>query len=72
MRYLIVGPSWVGDMVMSQSLYKALCDQDPQAEISVLAPAATFPLLERMPEVKSGILSPIAHGKLDLSSSHFA
>jgi len=68
LRYLIVGPSWVGDMVMAQSLFKALHARDPLAEISVLAPAATFPLLERMPEVKQGILSPIAHGKLNLAA----
>ncbi len=66
MRYLIVGPSWVGDMVMAQSLFKALKTQDALAEISVLAPAATFPLLERMPEVKEALLSPISHGKLNL------
>ena len=24
MKILVIGPSWVGDMVMSQSLYKAL------------------------------------------------
>ncbi len=53
---------------MAQSLFKALCTQNAQADISVLAPAATFPLLERMPEVKQGILSPIAHGKLDFSA----
>ncbi|MCV5466861.1 hypothetical protein OFM95_30345, partial [Escherichia coli] len=23
MKILVIGPSWVGDMVMSQSLYKA-------------------------------------------------
>lgn len=68
MRYLIVGPSWVGDMVMAHSLFKALCANDLQAEISVLAPVATFSLLERMPEVKQAILSPITHGKLNLSA----
>lgn len=68
MRYLIVGPSWVGDMVMAQSLFKALLAQDAQADISVLAPAASFSLLERMPEVTQAILSPIAHGKLDFSA----
>jgi heptosyltransferase-2 len=57
-------------MVMAQSLFKALCVADTQAKISVLAPAATFPLVERMPEVEEGILSPIAHGKLNLSA-HF-
>jgi heptosyltransferase-2 len=68
MRYLIVGPSWVGDMVMAQSLFKALCAKDSQAEISVLAPAATHPLLARMPEVTEAILSPITHGKLNFSA----
>ncbi len=53
---------------MAQSLFKALCQKDTEADISVLAPAATHPILERMPEVKEGILSPIAHGKLNLSS----
>lgn len=70
MRYLIVGPSWVGDMVMAQSLFKALQFRDAQAEITVLAPAATFPLLERMPEVNEGILSPISHGKLNLAEHY--
>lgn len=68
MRYLIVGPSWIGDMVMAQALFKSLLESDLAAEISVLAPAATHALLFRMPEVKSALLSPIAHGKLDLKA----
>jgi len=55
-------------MVMAQSLFKALIAKQSAAEISVLAPATTYPLLERMPEVKQGIVSPIAHGQLNLKA----
>ena len=34
-KVLIVGPSWVGDMVMSQALYKALKETNPLTNISV-------------------------------------
>jgi heptosyltransferase-2 len=63
---LVVGPSWVGDMVMAQSLFKALKAGSPASEIDVLAPAWSLPLLERMPEVRAGITMPLAHGKLAL------
>lgn len=59
---LIVGPSWVGDMVMAQSLFIALKQQHPQCDIDVLAPAWTRPLLERMPEVRAAIDMPVTHG----------
>jgi len=39
MRILVVGPSWVGDMMMSQSLYRTLKARYPQAIIDVMAPA---------------------------------
>lgn len=39
LKYLIVGPSWVGDMVMAQSLFITLQQRDPGAVIDVLAPA---------------------------------
>lgn len=66
MRILIIGPSWVGDMVMSQSLFISLKNQYPQAEIDVLAPAWCKPILERMPQVSCAIEMPIGHGKFDL------
>lgn len=62
MAILIIGPSWVGDMVMAQSLFIALKQQHPHCEIDVLAPAWTRPLLERMPEVRSAIDMPVTHG----------
>ena len=66
-KVLIVGPSWVGDMVMSQALYKALKETNPLINISVLARSTLRPLLERMPEVDKILNSDFAHGELRLS-----
>lgn len=65
-KVLVVGPSWVGDMVMAQSLFKTLRAADVSAHIDVLAPASTIPVLERMPEVEDGIEMPLRHGELGL------
>lgn len=65
---LIVGPAWVGDMVMAQSLFKVLKQKNPAAQIDVLAPAWTEPLLARMPEVRRSITMPLGHGQLGLSA----
>lgn len=64
-RILIIGPSWVGDMILAQSLFMTL-KQQRNAIIDVAAPAWTLPLLQRMPEVRQGIALPFRHGKLDL------
>lgn len=67
---MVVGPSWVGDMIMAQSLFKALKLEYPQADIDVLAPGWTSPLLERMPQVREAIHMPIGHGKLQLKARY--
>lgn len=59
---LIVGPSWVGDMIMAQSLFAALKQQYPESSIDVLAPEWTRPLLARMLEIREAISMPITHG----------
>lgn len=63
-RILIIGPSWVGDMLMSQSLYRRLKAENPRCEIDVLAPEWCRGLLERMPEVANTIVMPVGHGQL--------
>ena len=65
-KILIVGPSWVGDMVMSQSLFSILKQLDPNVSIDVLAPAWSKPLLDAMPEVDQALQLPIGHGQVDL------
>jgi heptosyltransferase-2 len=65
---LVVGPSWVGDMVMAQSLFKALRATSADTAIDVLAPGWSLPLLARMPEVRAGVVMPLGHGRLGLSA----
>lgn len=61
-----MGPSWVGDMVMAQSLFIALKNTHPDCQIDVLAPAWTLSLLERMPEVSNAIVMPLPRGRFGL------
>ena len=63
---LVVGPAWVGDMVMAQSLFKALARDNATGPLSVLAPPWTLPLLAHMPEVAEGIAQPVGRGRLGL------
>lgn len=63
-KVLVVGPSWVGDMVMAQALYKLLRQQNPEVEIHVVAPPWSLPVLARMPEVARGIELDVGHGEL--------
>ncbi|WP_036770066.1 ADP-heptose--LPS heptosyltransferase RfaF [Photorhabdus australis] len=66
MKILVIGPSWVGDMMMSQSLYRTLKASYPNAEIDVMAPAWCRPLLAKMPEVDQALAMPLGHGALAL------
>ncbi|MGP3122535.1 ADP-heptose--LPS heptosyltransferase RfaF [Serratia nevei] len=66
MKILVIGPSWVGDMMMSQSLYRTLKAEYPSAKIDVMAPAWCRPLLARMPEVNQALAMPLGHGALGL------
>ncbi|MEO5330861.1 MAG: lipopolysaccharide heptosyltransferase II [Magnetococcus sp. YQC-5] len=65
---LVVGPSWVGDMVMAHSLCQILLKNHPDWAIDILAPAWTLPLLTRMPGVRQGIAIPLGHGELGLGA----
>jgi heptosyltransferase II len=69
-RILIVGPAWIGDMVMAHSLFQVLKQRRPEAEIHVLAPVWTKPLLARMPEVAATIEMPVGHGELKLDQRY--
>ncbi|AIR88467.1 lipopolysaccharide heptosyltransferase II [Pseudomonas cremoricolorata] len=68
MRILIIGPSWVGDMVMAQTLFQCLKQRHPDCVIDVLAPDWSRPILERMPEVRQALSFPLGHGALELGT----
>lgn len=68
MNILIIGPSWVGDMVMAQTLFQCLKQRHRDCAIDVLAPDWSRPILERMPEVRAALSLPLGHGVLDLAA----
>jgi heptosyltransferase-2 len=55
-------------MVMAQSLFISIKQREPGAQIDVLAPAWSVPLLARMPEVSEAITVPIGHGEFGLAA----
>lgn len=68
MKILIIAPSWVGDMVMAQSLFIALKQNQPLCQIDVLAPSWSLGLLARMPEVSQTFVMPLSHGEFGLKA----
>lgn len=66
MRILVIAPSWVGDMVMAQSLFIALKKQHPDCQIDVVAPSWTLALTQNMPEVSQAFVMSTTRGKLGL------
>ena len=65
-RALIVGPAWVGDMVMAHSLFQLLKARHPDRTLDLIAPPATLPLAARMPEIADTITLAVPHGRLAL------
>ena len=67
MKILVVAPSWVGDTVMAQPMFKLLHERHANLTLDVLAPPFTLPLLKRMPEVRRCIAARFGHGELKLN-----
>lgn len=64
---LIVAPSWIGDMVMAQSLIIKLRQRYPHALIDVMAPTGLMPLLGFMSQINDSIGVNLQHGRLQLA-----
>ena len=64
-KVLIVGPSWVGDMVMAHGLVQVLAADGP-VRLSVLAHAFMSSLHTRMPAVTDTMRKPILNGSLQI------
>ncbi len=65
-RILVVAPSWIGDTVFAQPLFRLLHRRHHGLQLDVLAPPYLRPVLEHMPDVQSIIDNPFAHGDLRL------
>jgi len=69
-KVLIIGPSWIGDAVMAQTLFKIIKQRDSSTIIHVLAPNWVIPILSFMPEVDRAIIWPFAHGEFNISKRY--
>lgn len=65
-RILVIGPSWVGDMVMAQSLIINLKNKYKDSLIDVLIPQWASGVVERMSEVRQVITHNFKHKELSL------
>lgn len=65
-KILIIGPAWIGDMIMSQSLIKRLKSVFSDSVIDVIAPEWSGALVSRMPEVRKFIPLNVKHGEFSL------
>jgi heptosyltransferase-2 len=66
-KALIVAPSWIGDTILAQPLFKRLHEQHPGLILDAFAPAWAAPVLARMGEVHRVITNPFAHGEFNLA-----
>ncbi len=63
-KVVVFAPSWVGDMVMAQTLFQLIKQQDPNTIIDVVAPPATESLAKLMPEIRKSFRIPGRYGKI--------
>lgn len=66
-KTLIVGPSWIGDAVMSQPLLARLAAQGC-GPIDILAPGWVLAVYRRMDDVAETLDNPFAHGQVELAA----
>ena len=65
-KILLIGPAWVGDMVLAHALIRTLKHRAPDCSLHLLAPPWTLPLASRMPELATAAELPFRHGELAL------
>lgn len=65
-KILIIAPSWIGDSIMAEPLYRRLHELHPALELHVFAPTWILPTLSRMSTVNQTHLNPFGHGTLRL------
>ena len=67
LKILVIAPAWVGDVVMSQTLFKQLKSQYAEnCLIDVLVNDWAIDVVKRMPEVNLVHSNPFKHGELGL------
>ena len=65
-KFLVIAPSWIGDLIISQSFLKQLKLFYPKTPIDIIARKELFPILNLMPEVNNLYNLDVKHGSLGL------
>lgn len=65
-KILIISAAWIGDMVISQALFKYIKQQYAETIIDIVAPHWGHELLASMPEINEIFDLPIGHGQFQL------
>lgn len=65
-KILIISPTWIGDIVISQSLLKYIKQRSSETIIDVIAPAWSHELYSVMPEVNEIFTMPLGHAQFQL------
>lgn len=66
-KALVVAPSWIGDTLLAQPLFRRLHARHAGLVLDAFAPEWAAPVLARMGEVRRVIPNPFAHGEFNLA-----
>ena len=69
-KFLIIAPSWIGDLIISQSLLKYLKKEYPNCQIDMIVRPELTNLAKMMPEVKNIYPLDIKHKEFGLIKRH--
>ena len=69
-NFLIIAPSWIGDLVISQSLLKYLKKEYLNCRIDMIVQPGLTKLAKMMPEIQNIYPLDIGHGELGLIKRH--
>lgn len=71
MKILVISPSWIGDTVISHSMYRLLMKKYcANIKIDVITPIWCKDLFNYMPEINKVLFIPYKHGVLELSKCY--
>ena len=65
-RILIVAPSWIGDLIISQSLFKQLKLINRDCVIDVVIRSNLIPIVNKMPQINRKLALDVPHGSLGI------
>ncbi len=63
---LLIGPSWIGDLVQCQALIQLLKQRSGEPDVDLVIPSWAFPLAERLPGLRNTYELGVPHGQLGL------